>query len=91
MDDLDQRILDHVRPIREVVAIALAELDDLLPGLLARVDAKVEAPNRELVMQTDDERADLSRMRTVIRLARQFRGTIQASDPGSDPAGRERP
>ncbi len=72
MDELELRILEHVRPLREVVAMAIAELEREQPGVIDRMEALVDHPHRELATRSDTEKKQDAHKLTVLRLARQW-------------------
>ncbi len=72
MDELDRRILEHVRPVREVLALAMAEMERGQPGGIDRMEALLDHPSQELATRSEMERSEYRHRLTLLRLARQW-------------------
>ena len=70
MDEIDARITSALRPLTQILAQTLGELDKMEPGFIDRLEAITDHPSREL--RGGDERAIDHKALTILRLARQW-------------------
>lgn len=74
MDDVDRRIALALRPIKEFLAITVAELDRHLPGTIDNIAARADHPAMDLVTRSDDEQVIHDRLQMLVQRTREARG-----------------